>query len=137
MSVQLLHEESQEINCFVQKMAANATNNTEQGLNKSNKDDGTKMNMDDYMDTELNIDRMRKCTQCRRYTYGHTPPYGSRCAIERKRDKDIEEENRETLEKRRRMLKEKKDKEDNVEQETLEENVVNEQEILSTSNSEI
>ena len=34
------------------------------------------------------------------------------------------------------MLKEKKDKEDNAEQETLEENVVNKQEILSTPDLE-
>ena len=34
------------------------------------------------------------------------------------------------------MLKEKKDKEENAEQETLEENVVNEQEILTTPDSE-
>ena len=34
------------------------------------------------------------------------------------------------------MLKEKKDKEENIEQETLEENVVNKQEILTTPDSE-
>ena len=53
----------------------------------------------------------------------------------RNKDEEIKKENRETLEKRRR-LKEKKNREDNAGSETLEENVVNEEETLFTNNSE-
>ena len=70
-----------------------------------------------------------------RYSYGHTPPYGARCAMEKKQDEEIKKENRETLEKRRK-LKEKKDKEDNAGPETLEENVVNDEETLYTNDLE-
>ena len=47
-------------------MAANANTDDERELNERNKDDETELNMDDDTDMELNIDRMRKCTQCRR-----------------------------------------------------------------------
>ena len=74
------------------------------------------------LDTDLNIEKMPKCKKCRRFTYGHTHPYGPRCTMKRKRDEEIEEENKEMLEKRRKMLKERQDKEESVvieQQETL------------------
>ena len=49
--------------------------------------------------------------------------------------KNVKNENRETLEKRRR-LKEKKDKEDNAGPKTLEENVINDEETLFTNDFE-
>ena len=96
-----------------------------------NKDNGTDSNNDDGTDKELNFDRMRKCKQCRRYTYRHTPPYGPDCTMEKKQDEEIERENRETLEKRRRM-NEKRVKEDSNGPETLEENIINNDENLFT-----
>ena len=92
-----------------------ATTNTEREINESNRVDGTEPNNDDDTDRELNFDSMRKFRVCRRFTYGHTPPYGSNYTIEKKQDEKREKEISATLEKRRR-LKEKKDKEDNLDQ---------------------
>ena len=79
--------------------------NTEQEMNERNRDDGSETEYDDA-DRELNFGRMRKCKQCRRYTYGHNIPYGPNCTMEKKSEEEIDRENRETL--KRRRLKEKK-----------------------------
>ena len=115
----MFSQRNQEIPCFYfRKMTAN------QALTNANAmdtDDERDLNTDNDKDTDMNSERMPKCTKCRRYTYGHTHPYGPRCTKKRKRDEEIEEENKETLEKRRKMLKERQDKEESVviEQETL------------------
>ena len=90
-------------------------------VNVMGADNERDLNTDNDKDTDLNNEKMPKCTKCRRYTYGHTHPYGPRCTMKRKRDEDIEEENKETMEKRRKMVKERQDKEESVasEQETL------------------
>ena len=92
-----------------------ATTNTEREMNGKNRDDWTELNNNNDRYREPNFDRMRKCKQCHKYTYGHTPPYGSNYTIEKKQDEKREKEISATLEKRRR-LKEKKDKEDNLDQ---------------------
>ena len=73
-------------------------------------DNDDAMNTDYDTDTDLDVSKMPKCRTCGRFTYGHTHPYGPRCTMNRKRDEEIEEENKETLEKRRRMRKEKQEK---------------------------
>ena len=69
------------------------------------------LDIDIALDTEDDFIKKPKCKKCGRFIFGHTQPYGPKCTMKRKREEEIEAENQETLEKRRKMMKEKREKE--------------------------
>ena len=69
------------------------------------------LDIDIDLDTEDDFNKKPKCKKCGRFIFGHTQPYGPKCTMKRKREEEIEAENQETLEKRRKMMKEKREKE--------------------------
>ena len=57
---------------------------------------------------DIDETRMPKCKTCGRYTYGHSQPFGPKCRLIWLREDEIDAENEETLEKRRRTLEGRK-----------------------------